>query len=184
MGDNSFLKHFITEPVFVIPGEELPAARTEPKEGKAETVAEEAAEVYQQPEPEQKQVKELMFKGSNRRQVLVIVDQPEEEFINATDEAFLSKIIGAIKLDINDIAIANFPKNDDLNKETLLKFNATKYIVFGVDDSKLFKDNLPPYQIIAMDNGKQVLNCSSLAAIAGDATQKKLLWTALQKMFL
>ena len=184
MGDNSFLKHFITELVYVVPGEEHTVTKPETREEKTETVVEEAPPVYQQAEPAEKKIKELVFKGSNRRQVLVIVDQPGEEFINAADESFLSKVIGAIKLDINDIAIANFPNNEDLNKETLLKFNATRYLVFGVDDSKLFKDALPPYQIIDMENGKQVLNCSSLTAIAGDATQKKLLWTALQKMFL
>ncbi|UII30511.1 hypothetical protein LVD17_19655 [Fulvivirga ulvae] len=184
MAENSFLKHFITEPVYVIPGENLPASKVELKEEKTVAVVEEAAEVYQQPEPEQKQVKELVFKGDNKKRILVIVDQPEEEFINAADESFLSKIIGAIKLDISDIAIVNFPNNNGLNKETLLDFNASKYLVFGVSDSKLFKDNLPPYQAIDIENGKQVLSCSSLTAIASDPTQKKLLWTALQKMFL
>lgn len=182
MADNSFLKHFITEPVYVIPGEVVATSMDRPQQQQAD-ISEEKPVV--KPEiTEEKKISELIFKGSNKRNVLVIVDQPAEEYINAGDESFLGKVLGAIKLNINDIAIVNFPKNNDLNKESLLKFNAGKYLIFGVEESKLFKDNLPPYQIIEMENSKQVLNCASLSTIANDPTQKKLLWAALQKMFL
>ncbi|MBL6445926.1 hypothetical protein JMN32_06380 [Fulvivirga sp. 29W222] len=184
MGDNSFLKHFITEPVFVIPGEELVASITGSREEKAEAIVEEAPAIYQSQEATKKKAKEVTFKGSNKKQILVIVDQPGEEFINAADESFLSKIMGAIKLDINDIAIINFSNNSELNKELLLDFSATRYLMFGIDDSKLLKGNFPPYQIMDIGNNKQVLICSALATIASDPSQKKLLWTALQKMFL
>lgn len=200
MSDKSFLKHFITEPVYVIPGENLhlaaeskqKVAGQEPPLVEQTATSEQTAEVVQQPvkveepvaEPvaKKEQKKTYHYKGINIKKVLIIVDQPDHEFIGPEDEAFLSKIMTAVKLDLNDLAILNIKQNSGSTFKELLNFDATKYLVFG-PDQKFFEKDYVQYQLIA-EESNQILHCSALSTIAADASQKKLLWLALQKMFL
>lgn len=88
----------------------------------------------------------------------------------------------AVKLDLNDLAILNIKQNSGSTFKELLNFDATKYLVFG-PDQKFFEKDYVQYQLIA-EESNQILHCSALSTIAADASQKKLLWLALQKMFL
>ncbi|MBL3658476.1 hypothetical protein [Fulvivirga sediminis] len=181
MSDNAFLKFFITEPVYKIAGEEI-ITNTPSQEPKEDIIPEpQAAEKTEK--PQEKQEQPISIKGTNSLGVFVIVNEPSAEFITDQDEAFLGKILKAVKLDISEAGIINAHNNPGLNQHTSMDLQATKFLLFGVDAASIFKSDFPHYQIIEADN-KVFLNNHSLSEIAKDSELKKLLWSALQKMFL
>lgn len=190
MSDKGFLRHFITEPVYVIAGDERPLA--EPAKGPATPVEEKQPEISAKEEapgraPVQEQApaaKQWVFKGSNRKKVLVVVDQQGHEHISPDDEAFLGKIMNAVRHELQDLAILNLQQNAGLTLADMIGFDAEKYLIFGIRSGTVSQEEHPPYEIVSVEKSKQLINCSSLGVIAGDASQKKLLWAALQKMFL
>lgn len=188
MADTGFLKHFITEPVYFIPGEESllkkPAIETEEPSAKVEELSVAASEVKEPEATSADMPVGIVYKGTNSRKILILVDQPEEEYINAEDEQFLGKILSAIKLNIEEVGIANCATSGPLALSDLLEFEADKYLLFGVGNTGLLESSAGQYEIAVLAGGKHGLNCASLAEIARDPAQKKLLWSALQKMFL
>ncbi|WP_157494285.1 DNA polymerase III subunit psi [Fulvivirga imtechensis] len=155
------------------------------KQPEAATAQEELPIEKTQEQPAKQQEEKIWhYKGSNTKKVLIVVDQPDEEFINAEEEGFLGKILNAVKLDLRDVAIMNLQKNRGATITSLLSFDATKFLFFGITNKDFFEKDCEQYTLLAFDASRQLLNCSSLAAISQDASQKKLLWSALQKMFL
>ena len=190
----NFLKDFITEPVFVIKGDNIPdapAIKERPSGTSDKPTAQDmepatppapAKEAQASPEPTP-QIS-LSYKGANNNGVVIIVNQPEELHINAQDEDFLSKILGAVKLDIQEVAIVNHARQQNLNETSLTAIAPRKCIFFGVNTSLLLQNQFPAYQCVKFREDLEVLDCDPLATIAADPSKKKLLWTALQKMFL
>ncbi|UII26964.1 hypothetical protein LVD15_00575 [Fulvivirga maritima] len=181
MSDNAFLKFFITEPVYKIAGEEIISNSTEQEPQEEQTP--EPTVVVEEEKPQEKQEQPISIKGANSLGVIVIVNEPSAEFITDQDEAFLGKILKAVKLDITKTGIINAHNNPGLNQHTSMDIEANKFLLFGIDAAHIFKSDFPHYQIIEAEN-KVFLNNHSLSEIAKDSELKKLLWGALQKMFL
>src|SRR4051812_42374717 len=59
-------------------------------------------------EPEAVSTKDtIKYKGENRKQVIIIVNQPEEAHIKESDLTFLTTVLKACNLSLADIAIVN-----------------------------------------------------------------------------
>lgn len=184
MSDKAFLRHFITEPVYIIPGENLGTQSRTEEPTVTRASKEQPVEIVQE-QPEAKEEEKIWhFKGNNTKKVLIVVDQPGQECIEPQEEAFLGKILSAVKLDLQEVAIMNLQKNSGTTITSLLNFDATKFLFFGISNKDFFEKECEQYTLLAFDASRQLLNCASLATISQDASQKKLLWSALQKMFL
>lgn len=186
MEDNSFLKFFITEPVYHIQGEEIIQNKVEEPEMKI-SKPEPEPEIIKEEVPKE-EIKEeidqpIAIKGSNTKNVIIIVNEPEVEFISNSNEDFLGKILKAVKLDIKEVGLINAANNPGLNQHNSMDLEGSKFLLFGIESTKIFKDDFPHYQIIKLES-KQFLSGNSLSEIAKDSELKKLLWTALQKLFL
>lgn len=180
--DNNFLPHFINETVYVIKEdtvakEEKPTPVAEqPEEVKPAEVK--PAETLVQKEPEAKP--ELRFKGNNQRSILILVDYPDHEHIDQADEAFLSKILQAIQVKIEESAILNLVSNNHFDYDTMLQFEAQHVLYFGTN--KILPAQFVNYSIQSV-SGKQILLSPALAHVAAATSEKKLLWGALKQMF-
>ncbi|UII20962.1 hypothetical protein [Fulvivirga ligni] len=185
MEDNSFLKFFITEPVYHIQGEEIIQNKVEEPEMKISKPESEPEIIEEAPKEEIKEEinQPISIKGSNAKNVIIIVNEPEVEFISDSNEDFLGKILKAVKLDIKEVGLINAANNPGLNQHNSMDLEGSKFLLFGIESAKIFKDNFPHYQIIELES-KQFLSGNSLSEIAKDSELKKLLWTALQKLFL
>ncbi|MBC7653518.1 MAG: hypothetical protein H7098_03470, partial [Oligoflexus sp.] len=75
---------------------------------------------------------EYKYLGDNNKYFLIIVNEPNFDFLNKKDLAFLTKILGAKKLDINDVAIVNLAKHPSLDFDELKSFfGFNKLLTFG-----------------------------------------------------
>lgn len=148
-------------------------------EEKVESVAEEVTPtpVTENNTEEVKADKEpIKFKGANNKSIAILVNYENEEFINAAEEAFLLKILAAVQLSKDDVAIIN----SQVELTDLQNLNIKTCLVFG---ENILGDQTSKYQSQIMAD-INVLFCSNLNTIQSNVEEKKLLWSALQKIFL
>jgi len=114
------------------------------------------------------------FRGKNLRQVLVIYDNPGE--LTSAMEEFLSKVLKAVGLNMEDIALIS----GNEYPEQWVRIPARKMLVFGTQ----LVAELPaePYVLTTLGN-RTALRAASLALIMGDKQHKTRLWQALRQMF-
>ena len=166
--ENSFLKHFIEEPIYVIQEKDI-----EPDTLKVEEPVAEFS-------PE-KSIPEFKIKGDVSRKVLVIVDYSEEEHIKGTDEAFLAKILMAVKVEMTDTTIINLNNNSSFDYDHLSEFQSS-FVLYFSDQNKVLPSEFDNYHPRTIQN-KQLLMSPTLSKIASDVEEKKSLWAALKQMF-
>lgn len=113
------------------------------------------------------------------KSIMVITDtMPTTE-----QAALLSKILGSIKLELNDAAVVeldNAPPFHQIRQQMPLK----KLVAFGVSPSQLGLtlryENYQPVCFMDTD----LLMAESLITIQDNEVSKSLLWKSLKKMFL
>jgi hypothetical protein len=122
----------------------------------------------------------INYLGSNKKGILILVQDIESEFLNAQDLDFLMKIIeSGLKYAGEDIAIVNcirFPYwqiFDELHHSFLIGFG---------DHQEVHFNDLIKYEV-AVKEGVRILLADDLKTIAGDRNIKMKLWKALQRMF-
>jgi DNA polymerase III psi subunit len=116
---------------------------------------------------------------TTKKPLLVVVQSPSVE-----DMVLLSKILKAVKMDLEDIDLLDVGK---LTAETLdhkmAQIAVSHLLTFGVPLPKLnLNVLLTPYQI-KEDRGVKFLFADALSDLQNDNTRKALLWKCLQAMF-
>jgi DNA polymerase III psi subunit len=157
--DNSFLPLFLQEEIYVI-NEGQPNFQEQ-----KEAAPTQAAPEVSMPE----------YFGQNRSQVLIVADSFEE-----AEKNFLSKILQAVKLSFEDVAVVESAKLAEFSQ--LKSIESRVLISFGVQQEK-FLHNFPAYSI-QKKAGKQIMLADSLSVLVNDTKKKALLWANLQKVFL
>lgn len=185
MTDSSdFLPHFITEPIYVIAGEEQPQTAVEPVAPEVtSTTAEEDSSPQVVEEPQEAIIiKPIPTEGQNLKGCVIFVES-SEPILDTASKEFLYKVLSSVKRGENDVLIANIADVEADSIEALLaEQNHKQVLCFGSNKfDKLKGETLySPKQ----DGHKTYLCCDSLTAIAQDVEKKKALWKALQSIFL
>ncbi|WP_044173655.1 hypothetical protein [Flectobacillus major] len=114
-----------------------------------------------------------------KHQVLVIV-----QHINEEELAFLTKILNAVNLQINQVDLLDLSKIGNASLKALLtEKSVNQLLTFGVS---LFKINLEipltPYQTREIQ-GVKLLYSDALGEIKDDLNCKKALWAAMKILF-
>ena len=130
---------------------------------------------------------EKWYLGNNGKNCTILVYEPNAAFLNEESLDFLTKILGACKLNMGDVAVINMARyqahfteiKNDLNPKTCLLFNVTTASI------KL-PFLIPPYQVQQFDACKFLI-APSLTKFYGDSTAAKLektkLWVSLKSLF-
>ncbi len=132
-------------------------------------------------------VEKIKYLGQNKKQVLVIVNNTDETFVNDSDLKFLTNILKACNLTLGDIAIINHNMLATSFTEIKEQLAAKYLLLFGVEpgDIKL------PF-IIPMFQVQQYADCTlvtapSLSELDNPSPDGKVLkgklWTSLQRCF-
>ena len=126
---------------------------------------------------------ESWCQGTNKKETLIVISATDN-----SDEltAFLTKIIGAVKYDLNrDTLLCVLPSDNKLSLQTILKKHPIKKVlIFGVELPKLALHlQLPIYQSIKWNN-LELLRVDTLSKISQNKQLKGALWNALQAIFL
>ncbi|MFT2007596.1 hypothetical protein ACMA1I_02885 [Pontibacter sp. 13R65] len=194
-----FLKHFLTETLYVVPGETLlfdmplPASEPEPA-------------IIAHPAPVQNQLQlqsqtaeipsatpaepatvppTFTVIGENQKGVIVLVTLDDAVFQNLPQLEFLRKILAAIGLGPQDVAFVNNVSGSIAQFEELQQKLKVNHIISFASriDTQLPHDKFTLYNPVLVDQ-VPIIFSQSLAVLDKDPEQKKLLWNALRQVFL
>ncbi len=124
----------------------------------------------------------LKIKGDKNSDTLILVNYPLVSVVRDNDIEFLGKILKAVNLDIEKIALLNIGSEKELKKEDLLDLPAKKIIAFDTPMGLLPVD-IPLYTL-TREKGKEIFITDRLSDVAGSQKLKTQLWEALKMMYL
>ncbi len=166
--DKTFLPYFITEDIYVVSKE---VAET-PEVVESSKVAESTPKYV---------ASSLKYKGTNKKEILVLIENRDGEYLNSEDEIFLSKILQAVGIDLDDIALVNLEAVE--NFEQIQEITHTTAIAFTPKYAQLntqVSENL--YEIQTQEAIK-ILMAHPLHEISQEKEKKMKLWKQLQILF-
>lgn len=124
------------------------------------------------------------FLGNNNQHILIALQYDDIRFLPDKDLKFLSDILSACKLSLNDVAILNI-KNYPGTSFKIFTTHLKSKIVLLFDitpDAFGLPLNFPTFQLQAFD-GATYLHAPALAQIENDKNIKTKLWTSLKRLF-
>ncbi|SIT80187.1 hypothetical protein [Pontibacter indicus] len=202
---DDFFRHFMPETLYLIDGEQVAEvsapmvfaeSEVEVSVVAVENAAPEAipvgpapstssAAIPKLPKVEKtEQPKSFEVIGENRKGLLVLVTLPEPEFKALPKSEFLTRILAAIGFGPADVAFVNNVSGATTKFEALCDTLQTNYILSFASrlDTDLPHDKFTLYNPVLVGSVPVVFS-QSLAVLDGDQEQKKLLWSALQRVF-
>ncbi len=183
MENKAFLKFFINEDLYLLKDEHRPGAQSVAAEDKDERAAQPAQKAVEASQPVPKDLpaaekaevpKPPAFKGGNKKGVLILVEDTEAEFLNENDFNYLSKIIGAVGLSIDDVALVNA-----VHVKAIDGLSYSSALVFTPNHSF----SVSAKYTIQQEGKSSILLADPLAQIAQSVDLRKQLWGQLQAMF-
>ncbi len=184
MSDAEALRLFFTEDIYLIPNDVCSAApvlQDQPLLKVPEVIS---APLKITPVPAENPEERFNFIGGNGRKVLVVMNDPVHPEGNPAEMAFLWRILGAIKLTVNDCAVMNrdpYPKADFVALANF--FHPQAILFFGINPVNLglpFQENSD----LKHHNGVHIICSPALDAIEENIALKTLLWKSLQQLTL
>lgn len=138
-----------------------------------ETVAEAAPDV---------QMKTL---GGNEKKILIVVNSSPEIIIPQSELDFLTSILAACKLTLNDVLLLNWAnRNGEKYTDLFHRFESRFVLLFDLKPLPFgLPMDFPPFQVQAFDT-RQYLHAPALQRIAEHKGMKTELWNALKKLFM
>ena len=121
-------------------------------------------------EPEMEAI--LQYKGGFSSKVVVLVNQAEADFTTEAEEAFLLKVIEAVNMGLEDIAIINLTNSSEWANE----LQPGKILGFGIST------DVEPYEVHVTEKNTQFYGYH-LSKIMEDVQLKRKLWEGLKIMF-
>jgi hypothetical protein len=120
------------------------------------------------------------YLGDNNKYILIIVNEANFEFLNKNDLAFLTKILGAKKLEINDVAIINLTKYPSLDFTELKSFfGFSKLLTFGINPKILNVEGSVANKKFNYKN-VDILGTWDLSKLEEDVKKKTIFWNELK----
>ncbi len=122
--------------------------------------------------------------GKNAKSIVIVVSNAETIYLPDEELNFLLGILGACKLNMDDVGIVNLYKNEGADyKKITAELNVEKMFLFGVgaDEIKL-PLSFPQYQIQKY-NSQVYITAPALSALQNDKTEKTKLWNCLKQVF-
>ncbi|MEO7316331.1 MAG: hypothetical protein ABIW47_14170 [Ginsengibacter sp.] len=122
--------------------------------------------------------------GGNKRNIVLVINNKQARFLDDQQMEFLSNLLSACKLSMEDISLINYDQNKEVKYEEIIdQFQSQKILIFGVDASELgLPFTIPHFQIQIFNNQTFLLN-PALGKILNDISLKKQLWICLKKLF-
>ncbi|MBA2248715.1 MAG: hypothetical protein H0W12_00820 [Chitinophagaceae bacterium] len=128
-------------------------------------------------------VAELQFLGSNKQHIALLINMPGMAYLADDDLQFLTDVLMACKLNLEDVAILNITKYPLLKYTDLAALPAKKIILFGITYGSLdLPFNVPEFQI-QKHNSIQYLAVPALKVLQENIELKRKFWKALQNLF-
>ncbi len=140
-------------------------------------VAEPVASLVQQPVA-------FKFLGKNKRNILILVNDENNEVSDEPGRELLRKIVKSVNLSANDFALLNYAGYKGTGFKQLQEyFSCTLVFAFGVTPAELSLPAHPEHAIISEGNVRMIFS-AELRVLEQHAAGKKALWGSLQSLGL
>jgi hypothetical protein len=122
--------------------------------------------------------------GRHQKSILIVVNTPNSPFLKDEELNYLTKILNACKLTLEDVALVNIASLAAVTyKDLQQQYPSDKVICFGVTPEILeLPLDFPPYQLQRSGNCTYV-HAPSLASLEPQEQERRKLWASLQKLF-
>jgi hypothetical protein len=130
-----------------------------------------------------KKVSTLQYLGKNKKFVSIIVHDVENLHISDSILPFLTTLLGACKLNLDDVSIINTAKQSISIQQLQTTLQCKHLILFGVATTDIDLPMVFPEYHIHQFNGTNCLSSHSLQKIQPDSSLKSQLWLCLKQMF-
>ena len=127
---------------------------------------------------------EWKWLGDNKKNILVVVEYPGVLHLPEPELDFLTGILAACKLTIDDVAIVNMDNHSGASYKEYISFFKTRTIfLFAVDPVRFgLPMSFPHFQLQSFSNNS-FLFVPSLHELKQDKVLKSKLWVCLRRMF-
>ncbi len=127
--------------------------------------------------------KELNFFGGNKQHILLLVNNPDTTFVTDQQLTFLSGILNACKLTLEDVGLLNIAASPSISYKTISDAFTPRIMLFGISTDTIQLPFLMPDFQRQSYNNQVYLAAPSLQALESDKEMKRKLWTVLQQIF-
>ena len=125
------------------------------------------------------------FLGGNGLHITIIIDEPDAPFLRDQDLSFLTGILSACGLSMDDIALVNRNKTPAINYKTVSDELAARIVIlFGITPEGLQLPLVFPVFQVQEFNQQKFLHAPTLKQLQENRDDKKKLWDALKKLFV
>jgi hypothetical protein len=126
--------------------------------------------------------------GNNKQQITVVVNCPNDVYVPEADLQFLTKMLGACKLNMADVAIVNHASAPIAIDRLKTQLQPKSLLLFGVEPGDIqLPISFPPFKEQPYA-GTTYLFTPSLGQLNQETEEAKLLkrklWDCLKRMFL
>ena len=126
---------------------------------------------------------EISYFGGNKQHILLLVNDPDNAFIDDAQLTFLSGILNACKLTLEDIALVNIADNSTNYKKLNEDLSPKIIIMFGVIPEEIQLPFVIPQFQKQSYNNQFYIAASSLTDLEDNKDLKRRLWAVLQQLF-
>lgn len=174
--DSNALPFFFTDVVYIAQEKQQVAAN------KKEEDPQEA--IVSDPSPTSTaSVAAIPYAGKNLKKILILFQNKEGKDLPENQQVFLGKVLQAVNLNFDDIAMVNVNPLQHSDYALLSHFDALVWLSFGITHENLpIHPDFPFYEIIKTDDCSFLL-ADSLEAIENNRDKKVSLWNSLKALF-
>lgn len=122
--------------------------------------------------------------GGRAKSVLVLVNQTAAPFLTDEDLSFLTRLLNACKLTLEDVAVFNTATYPTAQPDEVLAFFSPRMaLCFGVTPNEWgLPVDFPRYQLQAL-KGCTFMHAPTFQQLAGDTEERKQCWASLKRLF-
>lgn len=127
---------------------------------------------------------ELNFFGGNKQHIILLVNNRDTTFVTDQQLTFLSGILTACNLTLEDIGLLNIATAPAISYKTVSdEFKARIVIMFGIASESIHLPFVMPAFQRQSYNNQVYLAVPSLNELENNKDLKRKLWTVLQQIF-
>jgi len=128
---------------------------------------------------------EFKYLGNNKRNILILVNDEENEVSDDAGRELLRKIVKSVNLTANDFALLNYAKYKGTGFKQLHEhFSCTLVFAFGVTPAHLSMATAHPEHSIVLEGAVRMIFSAELKTLDQNPAGKKALWGSLQSLGL
>lgn len=186
--DKEALHLFFTDDVYLVnePGlqQAVPGLMPE-KTAEAPSLQQESPAQITEPVSQPKQEAPVFkFLGKNKRNILILVNDAENEVSDEAGRELLRKIVKSVNLTANDFALLNYAGYAGADFKQLMDcFSCTLVFAFGVSPDQLSLSTHPENTIVN-EGPVRLIFAAELRKLDQNPAGKKALWGSLQNLGL